>query len=181
MNIFLPFIYTVLISTLIFCIAIILFLQFKKVNDSEKNLNMLQKKISIKKATAEDFFIFGQFFLQKQLYTKALFFFKKALFFWKKTDTIGLSILCNNIGYIYYKLNRNQYSLYYYEQSLLLIPDFVFGLNNLGYIFQKQNLIFLAYKIYLTVLTYDNKNQTAQRNLRLIKNKLDLINRDDRI
>ena len=161
-NISLPLIYlSVLLIILLLIVSFIgiqLILNFE-INSSIKKLTKKQQEKTI---SLDDSFKLGQLYLTKKMYDKAIEIFRLVLKSWNVEDVLGLGSLYNTIGFTYFTLNEYDFAIYYYEQALKLLPEYIIALNNLAFVYEKQNLKKKAKEIYLNVLKIDPSNRLAK-------------------
>lgn len=175
----LPIIYLIiLVSSL--CVAItVLIGQLIKRKNIESNFNTLQKKVGSKKATPQEYYSIGVIYLSKKLFDQAVINFSEALRMWDKSDLKGLASLYNTIGFTYFESGQFDISIYYYQEAISIIPEYIIALNNLGYAYEKKNMFSDALEIYKQVSIYDKYNSIALDKVSSLKKRV--RTRDDRI
>jgi tetratricopeptide (TPR) repeat protein len=137
------------------------FLNFE-INSKIKDL---EKQKQNKQILTDDSFKLGQLYLTKKMYDKAIELFREVLKNWNQEDVLGLGSLYNTLGFTYFTLKEYDFAIYYYQQALKLLPDYVVALNNLAFVYEKQNLKSKAKEIYLRVLKIDPLNKLAKEKI----------------
>jgi len=161
-NISLPLIYLSVLLLILLLIVSFVIIQLTlnfEITSSIKNLTKQQQEKII---SIDDSFKLGQLYLTKKMYDKAIEIFRDVLKKWNQEDVLGLGSLYNTLGFTYFTLNEYEFAIYYYEQALKLLPEYVIALNNLAFVYEKQNLKAKAKSIYLKVLEIDPSNKLAK-------------------
>ena len=66
------------------------------------------------------------------------------------------------MGFAYAALEQYDIAIRQYKEALKLKPNYVVGLNNLGFSYEKKNLTVQALEVYEKALEYEPNNQTAK-------------------
>ena len=175
----LPILY---LTILIFSLGLAIFFlfgQLVKRKNIESNFNTLQKKLQSKRITSQEYYSIGVIYLSKKLFDQAVINFSEALKIWDKSDLKGLANLYNTIGFTYFESGQFDISIYYYKEAVSIIPEYTIALNNLGYAYEKNNMLSQALKTYKQVVTYDKHNSTACDKITSLEKRI--RTRDDRI
>lgn len=174
MNSLFPLIY----STTLFCfLALISFFLLKQIINTqglEKKMFELQAMIKNNDTSYELYYKLGQLYLKKKLFSKAIFLFRGAIKNWDTNDNIGLGSLYNTIGFTYFTLKEYNLAIYYYKIAIKILPDYTIALINLGYAYEKQNLLVESYNYYNEVLDYNKNNSLALERIKVVKRLLTL-------
>lgn len=172
MNSLFPLIY----STALFCfLALISFFLLKQIINTqglEKKMFELQTMIKKNDTSHELYYKLGQLYLKKKLFSKAIFLFRGAIKNWDTNDSIGLGSLYNTIGFTYFTLKEYNLSIYYYKIAIKILPDYTIALINLGYAYEKQNLLLESYNSYDKVLVYNKNNSLALKRIKVVRRLL---------
>lgn len=161
MNSKFPLFYSI---TLVFFLSIITYYILKQIINTqrlEKKIFKLQESVKQTDSFYEDYYQLGQLYLKKKLFRKAIMIFRKALQLWDLNDEIGLGSVYNAIGFTFFSLEEYDYAIYYYDIALKTIPDYSLSRINLGYSYEKLNLLKEAQNCYQTALSWDPNNQLA--------------------
>lgn len=175
----LPTLYlTLLVSSL--CLAVFFLIgELIKRKNREYNFNTLQKRVNSKRATSKEYYSIGVIYLSKKLFDQAVINFSEALRIWDKSDLKGLANLYNTIGFTYFESDQFDISIYYYKEAISISPEYTVALNNLGYAYEKKNMLSQALETYREVTVYDKYNSIALDKILSLKNRV--RTRDDRI
>lgn len=179
MNNLLPILYLfILISSL----GLLLFFLIKQIfqkREKENELSLLQQKLRSGSINYFEHYSLGVIYLSKKLFDQAIIQFSYALKKWDPLDIPGLANLYNTIGFTYFESEQFDLAIYYYKESINLIPNYIIALNNLAYAYEKKKSLRDAINTYKKVLSYDEKNATASEKFQSLTRRIK--NRDDRI
>jgi tetratricopeptide (TPR) repeat protein len=179
MNSVLPLIYLLIVTFILVLLVILLLKQILRKTETEQNLLQLQNKLRDKTATSLDYYLLGSIYLSKKLFDQAILQFRYAIKYWDKKDLDGLANLYNTIGFTYFQTNQYDLAIYYYTEAVKCLPNYITALNNLGYAYEKNQMMSNAKEIYSKVLEYDSGNKIASEKLEIILRRSSY--RDDRI
>jgi len=159
----LPSVYLGLLVVLLLIAAVVLFRQVFKTRRTESTFSRLQSKLTKQKGTAQEYYELASIYLDKKLYAQAATLLKKAL---KAKDLEGnenLALVQNALGYSYACQEQYDSAIRQYKEALEQSPDYVVALNNLGFAYEKKQLITQALEAYEKASSIDPKNGTAKR------------------
>ena len=172
MNSLFPLVY----STALFCfLALISFLLIKQIiNTQSLEKKMFELKRTIKKDNYlyESYYKLGQLYFRKKFFSKAILLFREAIRNWDLNDNIGLGSLYNTIGFTYFTLKEYKLAVYSYKIAIRILPDYANALVNLGYAYEKQNLLLKSYNFYNEALLHDVHNSLALKRIIIVKRLL---------
>ena len=175
MNSKFPLFYSITLLVFLSIISYYILKQIINTQRLEKKIFKLQENIKQVNPFYEDYYQLGQLYLKKKLFRKAIVVFRKALKLWDLNDEIGLGSVYNAIGFTFFSLSEYKYAIYYYEVALKSLPDYTLSRINLGYSYEKINLLNEAQNCYQTALCWDSNSDLArERDLQLTK-KLSLF------
>lgn len=179
MNFLLPIAYLTLVTIVLAVLIYFLIKQILRKKETEQLLTSLQTKLRNKTANNVDYYSLGTIYLSKKLFDQAILQFRCALKEWDPNDNEGLANLYNTIGFTYFEANQYDLAIYYYLESIKQLPNYLVALNNLGYAYEKNQMLTKAAETYKQVLNYDNTNTIAKEKLDRISRRV--VTRDDRI
>jgi len=168
---YLPILYLSILVLLLAAASWFLFRQILKTRRTETTLSKLQNKLNQGKGSSKEHYELGSIFLDKRLYSQAVAQFQKAL---KAKDLEGSeneALVHNALGFAYAAQEQFDLAIKQYKEALELLPDYPTALNNLGFVYEKKQLIPQALEAYETVLKIDSKNQTAKRRSESLKKR----------
>jgi tetratricopeptide (TPR) repeat protein len=168
---YLPILYLSILVLLLAAASWFLFRQILKTRRTETTLSKLQNKLNQGKGSSKEHYELGSIFLDKRLYSQAVAQFQKAL---KAKDLEGAeneALVHNALGFAYAAQEQFDLAIKQYKEALELLPDYPTALNNLGFVYEKKQLIPQALEAYETVLKIDSKNQTAKRRSESLKKR----------
>ena len=168
---YLPILYLSILVLLLAAASWFLFRQILKTRRTETTLSKLQNKLNQGKGSSKEHYELGSIFLDKRLYSQAVAQFQKAL---KAKDLEGAeneALVHNALGFAYAAQEQFDLAIKQYKEALELSPDYPTALNNLGFVYEKKQLIPQALEAYETVLKSDSKNQTAKRRSESLKKR----------
>ena len=168
---YLPILYLSILVLLLAAASWFLFRQILKTRRTETTLSRLQNKLNQGKGSSKEHYELGSIFLDKRLYSQAVAQFQKAL---KAKDLEGAeneALVHNALGFAYAAQEQFDLAIKQYKEALELLPDYPTALNNLGFVYEKKQLIPQALEAYETVLKIDSKNQTAKRRSESLKKR----------
>jgi len=169
---YLPVIYLSFLVVLLIGSGIFLFRQVLKTRRVEITLSRLQKKLNEGKGTAQEYYELGGILLDKKLYSQSITQFQKAL---KAKDLEGdenIAAIYNALGYAYGAQEQYDLAIRQYKEALQKKADYVIALNNLGFAYEKKQLISSALEAYDQALTLDTNNPTAKRRAESLRKRL---------
>ena len=175
----LPTLYLFILITSLVLLLFFLLKQIFQKREKENELSLLQEKFRAGNITYTEHYSLGVIYLSKKLFDQAIIQLSYALKKWDPLDTIGLSNLYNTIGFTYFESEQFDLSIYYYQEAIKLIPDYLIALNNLAYAHEKKKSLEDAINTYKKVLIYDEKNTIANEKIQSLSRRVKI--RDDRI
>ena len=175
MNSIFPLFYSIALFFFLSLISYYILKQIINTQKLEKKIFNLQELVKKDVPYYEDCYQLGQLYLRKKLFLKAIVIFRKALKLWDPNDKIGLGNLYNAIGFTFFNLEEYNYAIYYYQIALKIIPDHTLALVNLGYSFEKINLILKGYHCYKAALFWDPYNKLASTRFLTVEKKVRYI------
>lgn len=146
--------------------------QILRTRRTETTLSRLQNKLNQEKGTAKEYYELGSILLDKRLYSQAINQFQKAL---KSKDLQGaenIALVYNALGFTYAAQEQYDLAVRQYKEALEQLPDYPTALNNLGFVYEKKQLIAQALESYDLALTLDPKNGTAKRRAESLRKRL---------
>jgi tetratricopeptide (TPR) repeat protein len=167
-----PAVYLGLLVSLLSIAAVFLVRQVLRTRRVETRLNRLQSELKQGKGTAREHYELGSILLDKRLYSQSIAEFQKAL---KSKDMEGAenqALLHNAMGYAYAAQEQFDLAIRNYKEALDLIPDYVTALNNLGFAYEKKQLVSQALEAYEAALKAEPKNNTAKRRADSLRKRL---------
>jgi tetratricopeptide (TPR) repeat protein len=165
----LPIVYLSVLVILLMVGGWFLFRQILRTRKVETTLNRLQSKLSKDKGTAQEYYELGAIFLEKRLYSQAIAQFQKALKAKDAVEPENIALVYNALGYTYAAQEQYDLAIRQYKEALDRQPQYVTALNNLGFAYEKKQLISSAIETYEAVLKVDAKNSTAKRRSESLK------------
>lgn len=174
MNSFYAIFYSTLFFFILFFLSIYIIKQIINNQLIEKKIKFLENKKQTND-NAEDSYRLGQLYLQKKLFNRCLILLDQALQSWDLNDRIGLASLINTIGFVYFKLNKYDLSIYYYRIAIKILPDFVIAIKNLAFAYESKKLFNEALNYYNICLSFQPNNSFFINKLKYIKRQLLLL------
>jgi tetratricopeptide (TPR) repeat protein len=168
---YLPILYLSILVLLLAAASWFLFRQILKTRRTETTLSKLQNKLNQGKGSSKEHYELGSIFLDKRLYSQAVAQFQKALKAKDLEGTENEALVHNALGFAYAAQEQFDLAIKQYKEALELLPDYPTALNNLGFVYEKKQLIPQALEAYETVLKIDSKNQTAKRRSESLKKR----------
>jgi tetratricopeptide (TPR) repeat protein len=172
MNNILPLVYLLVLLGSLSIVALIIGKEVIKKRNIELQLAELQNKIRTKECGYEDYYNLGKIYLSKKLFDQAIIQFRYALKLWDVEDKKGLANLYNTVGFTYAETEQYEIAIYYYQEAIKCINNYVAALNNLGFAYEKKQLIYEAIKIYEKVLYYDFENEIATSRMLVLNRRI---------
>lgn len=172
MNDNLPIYYIATLLVILVIAAIVVLKEVIKTRLSENTFSKLQKKLKSTKGTAEDYYQLGSLYVDKKLFVQSIGLFEKALKAEKELPPENAALIHNAMGYSYYAQEQYDIAIRKYKEALKLYPEYVVGLNNLGNVYEKKQLIAQAVEVYEEALKYEPENKTAKRRSESLKKRL---------
>jgi tetratricopeptide (TPR) repeat protein len=146
--------------------------QILRTRRTETTLSRLQNKLNQGKGTAREYYELGSILLDKRLYSQAINQFQKAL---KCKDLEGaenIALVYNALGFTYAAQEQYDLAIRQYKEALEQLPEYPTALNNLGFAYEKKQLITQALEVYESALAIDAKNGTAKRRAESLRKRL---------
>ena len=172
MNDNLPIAYiSALLAILIFA-AIYILREVLKTRKQESRFSRLQKKLKQEKGTAEEYYELASLYLDKKLFVQSVTLLQKALKVDKQLPEENQALIYNAMGYAYFAQEQYDIAIRQYKEALKLYPEYVIGLNNLGNVYEKKQMIVKAVETYREALTYDPENKTAKARVNSLEKRL---------
>jgi len=168
----LPVVYLSVLLVLLAGSGFILFRQILKTRRVETALNRLQEKLSKESGMSQDYYELGTIYLDKKLYSQSIAQFQKAL---KAKDLEGAentALLYNALGFAHAAQEQYDLAIRQYKEALDRQPGYVTAMNNLGFAYEKKQLITQALEIYEQVLVIEPKNGAALRRAESLRKRL---------
>ncbi|HEY9689023.1 MAG TPA: tetratricopeptide repeat protein [Coleofasciculaceae cyanobacterium] len=164
----------VYISILVGLLSIVAFFvlrQAYKTRRLESTLSRLQKATSSGEAGAKEFYELGSIYMDKKMYSQAIDQFQKSLKKGEEESEDNLAIVYNALGFGYVAQDQFDLAIRQYKEAVKLNNEYVTAWNNLGFAYEKKQLIKQALEAYETALANDPKNETAKRRLESLKKR----------
>ncbi len=152
--------------------GIFLFRQIFRTRRTETRFSQLQAKLSKGKGSAEEYYELGSILLDKRLYTQSIEQFKKAMKAKDLDNDENRALLFNALGYAYAAQEQFDLAIRQYKDALELKNDYVVAWNNLGFAYEKKQLLMPAIEAYETTLKYEPNNSTAKRRSTSLRKRL---------
>ncbi len=168
----LPTLYLGLLVVLLLIAAGFLFRQVLKTRRVESTFSRLQNKLTKEKGTAQEYYELGSIYLDKQLYSQAVTLLQKAF---KGKDLDGdenIALIYNALGYAYSCQEQYDLAIRNYKEALERWPDYVVALNNLGFAYEKKQLIAQALEVYEKACSVNPKNGVAKRRAEALSKRI---------
>jgi tetratricopeptide (TPR) repeat protein len=168
----LPILYLSILVVLLAVASWFVFRQILRTRRTETALSKLQAKLSQGKGSSKEHYELGSIFLDKRLYSQAVAQFQKAL---KAKDLEGAeneALVHNALGFTYAAQEQFDLAIKQYKEALERLPDYPTALNNLGFAYEKKQLIPQALEAYEAALKIDAKNSTAKRRAESMRKRL---------
>nr|YP_010317705.1 hypothetical protein Ycf37 [Silvetia siliquosa]UNH90143.1 hypothetical protein Ycf37 [Silvetia siliquosa] len=172
MNSLFPLLYSTILFCLLMLISFFIVKQILNTQGLERKMFKLQIMIKKNDGSHELYYKLGQLYLKKKLFSKSILLFREAIKNWDINDNIGLASLYNSIGFTYFTLKEYNLAIYYYKIALKIIPDYIVALINIGYAYEKQNLLLESYNSYNKVLFYNPNNSLVLKRIKILKKLL---------
>lgn len=172
MNDLSPTLYLGILVILLAVAGIFLFRQVLKTRRVESTFSRLQNKLTKEKGTAQEYYELGSIYLDKKLYSQAITLLQKAL---KAKDLDGpdnTALVYNALGYSYACQEQFDLAIRQYKEALEQKPDYVVALNNLGFAYEKKQLITQALEMYEQASAVDPKNGIAKRRAESLRKRI---------
>jgi len=171
----LPQTYLIILSSLLFILAIVVGRQVLKVRGNELKLIKLEKKITIDSNNVEKLYELASAQLNKRLYAQASNTLKKALNKLKGEPDDAKAIIENAMGFSLAAQDKFKEAIKHYQNAIQAKNNYPVAMNNLAFAKQKLSNDNEAYAIYKEVLKLDPGNKTATKYIK----KIDVINKKD--
>ncbi|KGG14561.1 MULTISPECIES: tetratricopeptide repeat protein [unclassified Prochlorococcus] len=164
----LPQTYLIILSSLLFILAILVGRQVFKVRGNEIKLLKLEKSGAIDSSNSEKLYELGSAQLNKRLYPQASLTLKKALKKINDEPDDARAIIENALGFSLAAQDNFTEAIKHYQNAINVKNDYPVAMNNLAYAKQKLLKETDAYEIYQKVLMLDPKNKTAKKQIEKI-------------
>ncbi len=167
----LPILYLSILVLLLAVAGWFVFRQILKTRRVETTFSKLQR-LTQEKGSSQEHYALGSILLDKRLYSQAVVQFQKAL---KAKDLEGAeheALIHNALGFTYAAQEQFDLAIKQYKEALDLLPDYPTALNNLGFAYEKKQLIPQALEAYEASLKLDAKNSTAKRRSESLRKRL---------
>ncbi len=161
----LPQTYLIILSSLLFILAIVVGRQVLKVRRNEVNLVKLEKSGAVDSSNSEQLYELGSAQLNKRLYPQATNTLKKALKQIKEEPDEAKAIIENALGFSLAAQDKFEEAIKHYENAIKVKSNYPVAMNNLAYAKQKLLLETESYEIYKDVLKIDPRNKTAKKQI----------------
>ena len=171
----LPQTYLIILSSLLFILAIVVGRQVIKVRSNEIKLSKLEKKININSSNVEELYKLGSAQLNKRLYPQATNTLEKALEKIQGEPDDAKAIIENAMGFSLAAQDKFKEAIKHYENAIKAKSNYPVAMNNLAFAKQKVSKDDEAYKLYNEVLKLDPNNQTANKQIK----KMNTMNKND--
>jgi tetratricopeptide (TPR) repeat protein len=168
----LPLIYLLVLLASLSLVTVVIGKEVIKKRQIELELAELQNKIRTKECTYEDYYDLGKIYLSKKLFDQAIIQFRYALKLWDLEDTEGLANLYNTVGFTYAETEQYEIAIFYYQEAIKYVKNYIAALNNLGFAYEKKQLINEALQIYEEVTNYDSENEIATNRILVLNRRL---------
>ena len=168
----LPLIYLVILLGTLTIVSIILGKEVLKKRQIEFRLSELQNKIRTDKCDSEDYYNLGTIYLSKKLFDQAIIQFRYALKMWDQTDKEGLASLYNTVGFTYAETQQYDIAIYYYQEAIKYVTNYIAALNNLGFAYEKKQAINEALKTYQQVINFEPENEIATSRIQILSRRI---------
>lgn len=145
--------------------------QVLRTRRTELSLTNLQQKLAKEKGSPEDYYELGSILLSKKLYAQAIVQFQKAL----KSKTLApdlAALIYNALGYAHSTQDQYDLALRQYKEAVKLVPDYVIALKNLGFAYERKQLLSEAMEVYQQVLAADPKDSVAQKRVDSLQKRI---------
>jgi tetratricopeptide (TPR) repeat protein len=172
MNNILATLYLTLLVGILSTVAFLLSQQISKRKKIDTYFNILKQKIAVNKINSIEYYTLGTICLSKKYFDQAILYFACSLKNWDKTDQIGLANVYNAIGVTYCESNQLDMSIYYYEEAIALVPEYIDILKNLGYCYEKKKLFQKAITTYFKIKELNKNDLAIDEKILILKKKL---------
>ncbi len=164
----LPQTYLIILSSLLFILAIVVGRQVFKVRRNEIKLLKLEKDGSIDSSNPENLYELGSAQLNKRLYPQATNTLQKALKQIKDEPDEAKAIIENALGFSLAAQDNFEAAIKHYQNAIKVKSNYLVAMNNLAFAKQKISQDGEALAIYQSVLEIDPNNKTAKRQVEKI-------------
>ena len=161
-----PQTYLIILSSLLFILAIIVGRQVLKVRRNEINLVKLEKSGAIESSKPENLYDLGSAQLNKRLYPQATNSLKKALKQLKDEPDEAKAIIENALGFSQAAQDNFKEAIKHYQNAISVKSDYPVAMNNLAYAQEQLKNPDEALELYQQVIKLDPKNRTALKQIR---------------
>ena len=143
-----------------------------KTRRMEGTMAKLQQKVGDRTATAKDFYELGSIYLDKRLFAQAVTELQKALKDEKEMEPENVALIYNALGYGYVAQEQYDLAVRQYKAAVKAFPDYSTAWNNLGFAYEKKQLVPQALDAYERVLELGPKNGTAKRRAESLRKRV---------
>ncbi|MFG3819285.1 tetratricopeptide repeat protein [Limnothrix redekei] len=164
----------VYISILVGLLSIVAFFVLRQVFKTrrlESTLSRLQKAASSGEAGAQAFYELGSIYMDKKMYGQAIEQFQRSLKKGEEESTDNLAIVYNALGFAYIAQEQFDLAIRQYKEAVKLNSGYVTAWNNLGFAYEKKQLVKQALEAYEAALAADPKNGVAKRRLESLQKR----------
>lgn len=163
----LPIFYLSILTLFLLILNWIIFQQLKTILSLESQFKYFVDKSQNSILEVEESFAFAKVCVAKKYFSKAIIegqlALKKHHDFNISDNNIIIANLYNMLGFIYFEAGQVSVAKNFYEEALIIDPNYVIALNNLAKIYEEINDFKKAESLYDKVLTLNLNNKTANR------------------
>jgi len=91
---------------------------------------------------------------------------------WDQTDKEGLASLYNTVGFTYAETQQYDIAIYYYQEAIKYVTNYIAALNNLGFAYEKKQAINEALKTYQQVINFEPENEIATSRIQILSRRV---------
>ena len=166
-----PFVYLLLLLSLLGSAGWFIIRQVLKTRKVENALSRLETKLKKERGTVQEYYELASIYTEKKMFAQAIILFQKAL---KASDAEdeNLAPVHNALGYAYFAQEQYDIAIREYKEALKLNSEYVTALNNLGHAYERKKLTAKALETYEQVLQCDSDNVTAKRRAESLRKRL---------
>ena len=157
---------SVYIGILVVLLSIVAFFVIKQVIKTrriETTLADLQRQSTSGEATPLEHYELGSLYLDKNMFAQAIIEFQRALKDKDDLEPENLALIYNALGYGHIAQEQYDLAIRHYKEATKFAPEYVTAWNNLGFAYEKKQLMAPALEAYEGALKADAKNPTATR------------------
>ena len=164
--------YIALLIILLSGAAFFVLRQAFKTRRMESTMAKLQKKVNAREATPKEHYELGSIYLDKRLFAQAVVELQKALKDEDEMEPENAALIYNALGYGYIAQEQYDLALRQYKSAVKTFPSYATAWNNLGFAYEKKQLVAQALDAYEKVLELDPKNGTAKRRAESLRKRV---------